>query len=365
VLTARLFSWIIAACLVLSALPARSEPPAALLAHLRRGLNITGWFRFPASRDPAALARWIGDPALADLRRAGFDFVRLAIDPAVVDSAALREAAVTAVCRLRRQDLTVIVDAHPTGWHLETDAADRARLRAFWAAMAPALRRCDPSRIVPEVLNEPVFPGDAPGWASLQHAILLDLRAALPDSTILLTGADWGSIAGLLALSPEADPNVLYSFHFYDPVELTSLAAWRPGLDRAALARLPFPVTDRTACEATNPAANPTGEVARYYCATDWNQDAIAQRLGAAVAWAEAHHVHLLAGEFGATTALNPAARLAWLGSVRQALQAHGIGWALWGYDDIMGFAVPRPPPPRPILNNNILTALGLRPAGL
>ncbi len=95
---------------------------------------------------------------------------------------------------------------------------------------------------MPEVLNEPVFPGDPAGWAALQHAGAGRHPAGPAQATVILTGQDWGSIGGLLALTPENDPNVIYSFHFYDPAELTSLAAYRPGLDRAALARLPFPV---------------------------------------------------------------------------------------------------------------------------
>ena len=42
------------------------------------------------------------------------------------------------------------------------------------------------------------------------------------------------------------------------------------------------------------------------------------------------------------------------------AAEAHGIGWALWGYDDIMGFALPRPIPPAPVLDPAVLRALGL-----
>ncbi len=57
-------------------------------ARLSHGINITGWFRFPPSRDPAALEGYLSDPALADLRRAGFDFVRLAVDPDVVETPA-------------------------------------------------------------------------------------------------------------------------------------------------------------------------------------------------------------------------------------------------------------------------------------
>ena len=349
--------WI--AMLLFLAMPAGAQPPESRLALLRHGVNITGWFRYPASRDPAALTRWMSDAAMADLHRAGFGFVRLAMDPAVLDGPGVLDSAVAAVCRLQLQGLAVVVDAHPEGWHLETSAADRARLRAFWQRMAPALRRCDANLVVPEILNEPVFPGDPAAWADLQHAILTDIRNALPHSTILLTGHDWGSIRGLLALRPEADPNVIYSFHFYDPPELTSLAAYRPNLDRSALARLPFPVTGPDACDAIA-ADPPTRDTIRYYCRMGWDRAAIEQRIAAAASWASTHRVTLLAGEFGASAALNPAARLAWLSTVRQALDASGTGWALWGYDDIMGLAVPRPPVVRPVLDDNVLGALGL-----
>ncbi len=348
------------AMMLLLALPSWAQPPESRLALLRHGVNITGWFRYPVSRVPVALARWMTDAAMADLHRAGFGFVRLAMDPAVLESPGVLDVAVAAVCRLQRQGLAVVVDAHTEGWYLETSAMDRARLHDFWRTMASALRRCEPNLTFPEILNEPVFPVDTAGWAALQHAILSDIRVALPDSTIVLTGQDWGSIRGLLALTRETDPNVVYSFHFYDPPELTSLAAYRANLDRAALARLPFPVTDRMACEATATANPATADLMRYYCGMGWNQAAIGQRIEAAASWARNNRVALLAGEFGASSALNPAARMVWLSTVRQALEASGIGWALWGYDDIMGFAVPRPPVARPVLDDNVLQALGL-----
>ena len=88
----------------------------------------------------------------------------------------------------------------------------------------------------------PVFAGAPRAWQALQDDALATVRAALPGATVILTGADWGGIDGLVGLRPVADPNVIYSFHFYEPSELTALAAYRPGLDRAALAPLlPFP----------------------------------------------------------------------------------------------------------------------------
>jgi hypothetical protein len=98
----------------------------------------------------------------------------------------------------------------------------------------------------------------------------------------------------------------------------------------------------------------------RYYCAFGWDSGRLGGRLDRVAAWAQQHHVALLAGEFGATASLNPAARLAWLKTVRDGLEARGIGWALWGYDDVMGFAIQPPPGARPRLDPAVLSALGL-----
>ena len=341
----------------------RAEP-SATPPPLTRGINITAWFRFPASRDPAALAAYLSDQALADLRATGFDFVRLAVDPDIVDSAAQRSVLIAAIRRIQRQGLTVIVSPHPHDWRLETDPADRERLFAFWKTLAAALRPLDPARTVPELLNEPVFVNDPTAWAALQHRLLADIRHALPHATVVLTGQDWGSIGGLLALPPEDDRNVIYSFHFYDPAELTSLAAYRPGLDRIAVARLPFPVDDRVRCDlaADRSADTATRDLMRYYCNFGWDTSRIAAPIDRAAAWARANHVRLLAGEFGASAALNPTARLAWLHSVSDTLAKRDIGWALWGYDDVMGLGVSRPPTRRPRLDSAVLTALGMTP---
>ena len=56
--------------------------------------------------------------------------------------------------------------------------------------------------------------------------------------------------------------------------------------------------------------------------------------------------------------------RRAWPGSatVREACEQQGFGWALWGYDDSMGFAL-HPPGDRRRLDPAVLRALGLVPS--
>ncbi len=345
---------LLAAALALTLLAATNEPPAAL----RRGVNITHWFRFPPSGDPAALRAYLDDAALEELRRAGFTFVRIPVQP---DLLSAPDALADAVARVQRHHLAVVVALFATGWHLETDPTDRARLLATWRSLASMLRRFDAKATFPEVLNEPVFAGDPGAWAGLQHQALMAIRATLPTNTIVISGADWGGIGGLLSLPPEQDPNVVYSFHFYDPAELTTLGAYRSDLDSAVMARLPFPAPDRAACQAMADSAGdrPTANLMRYYCAQRWDGAKIAARVAVAGAWARRHRVRVFAGEFGASQRLNAPARLAWLTTVRQACERLGIGWALWGYDDSMGFAL-HPPGDRRPMDPAIIRALGL-----
>ncbi len=268
---------------------------------------------------------------------------------------------VEAIRRLQHVGLAVIVSLHPNGWHLETEPADQAHLVDAWRRLGPLLAPLDPRLTVPELLNEPVFPGDPAAWQQLQHRLLTALRKVLPGRLIVLTGNDWGSVDGLLAMTPEPDPDVLYSVHLYDPAELTSLAAWRGGLDRAALAQLPFPAFDDAACRVAGARTDPqTAGVIDYYCIQHWDVARVAARLAAAVAWGRRHATPVLLGEFGATAALNPLARLTWLRGVRTAAEDAGMPWALWGYDDIMGLNVRRPPGASPPLDPAVLHALGL-----
>ena len=340
---------------------ADARPPDDRMALLRRGVNITAWFRFPASLSPPALRGYLGNSAIAGLREAGFTFVRLPVDPALLAHPAVPSALTEAIRRLRDAGLGVVVSLHPANWDLESSAADRAALHDAWRRLGPLLAGLGADRVFAEALNEPVFPGDPAGWHALQRGVLATIRASLPRHTVILTGHDWSSIAGLEALAPEPDGNAVYTFHLYEPVDLTSLAAWKPGLDRSVLARLPFPVRDRAGCEAIAATADAdTAGMIRYYCAVGWNDSHISRRISAAAAWGRRNGVAVLAGEFGASAHLNPEARASWLRAVRTACEVEGIGWALWGYDDVMGFGQPRPPGPSPVLNATVLRALGM-----
>ena len=342
------------------------QPPPDRVARLARGINVTNWFRYPGNAKPAALRAYLSDTAIDELRKAGFTAVRIAVQPEFLLHDATRyDLLIESVARVEWRGLAVVIALHPAEWRLETSETDRTALRAVWNELAPRIRSLDPRLTFPELLNEPVFPGMPDSWARLQHEMLASVRASLPDHTVVLTGNDWGSVAGLLALRPEPDANVVYSFHFYEPAELTSLAAYRAGLDREVLARLPFPVDDRGACFRLADQTDPgTAGLIRFYCGLRWTAGRVGDRIDSAAAWARRNHAVVLLGEFGASAKLAPDSRFAWLKAVREHCERAGIGWTLWGYDDVMGFGVPPPPQPRPALDRGVLRSLGLDARG-
>ena len=122
--------------------------------------------------------------------------------------------------------------------------------------------------------------------------------------------------------------------------ELTALGAYRPGLDAGSMARLPFPAADQAACRATADAARdpPTADLMRFYCAQRWDVAKLAARIAEAGAWAQRHHVAVIAGEFGAAQQLNAPARLAWLTAVRDGLRAAGDRLGAVGLRRLDGF---------------------------
>ena len=354
--------------LALLAPAARAEVPASRLATLAHGVNFTNWFRYPARQDEAQFRDYIDNATLAGLHRAGFTFVRLAVQPELMldpdgrpDGHRLGLLA-GAVARIERAHLGVVVGFHPQTWHLESSAAEQAQLQDLWGALAQRLRPLDPALTFPEVLNEPVFANAEPAWEALQQNVLARIRAALPGATVVLTGTDWGSIDGLLRLHPVADGNAVYSFHTYEPQVLATLGGFEPGLDHAALAHLPFPVVGAHACDAAESATTQprTRDVIRFYCSEHWDAAKVRARIDQAAEWGRRNHAPLLAGEFGASDQLPPATRLAWMAAMRRAFEADGIGWALWGYDDSLGFNIHPGRRPRLPLDPALLRTLGL-----
>ncbi|WP_428390204.1 glycoside hydrolase family 5 protein [Lichenicoccus sp.] len=338
--------WAAVGLLICMAQASAAVPPARL-AVLDRGINIVHWFRFVSNQNARAMAAYMGEPALVDLKKAGFTYVRLAVGPEEVMSGNHIEAdkltaLESAIARIEHAGLGVMVEAHPEkieNWDLQNNAMARQELFGFWHDLAPALKPFPAALTFPELVNEPSVK-DPAQWDALQRQLLAQVRDALPKDTIILTGSDWSSIDGLLKVRPVADANVVYSFHSYEPQLLALLGFWDSAINKKQLAaNLPFPASDPKQCKAAIAAITDphTHAVAEYWCSLHPDDAMISRNLARATQWGHEHRVSVAMTEFGASSELNSPARLAYFSAVRRSAEKLGLPWALWGLDDQMG----------------------------
>lgn len=359
-----------AASLSIAGCTAPGGVPADRLARLARGVNMSHWFaQAPFSR-ATLQSRHTADEFHA-LRRVGLTHVRFPLDPYVLfserdparldpDRLPLLDAALDMILQA---DLAVIVELHPEDRFVDRLAVDDGFVDAvvqFWRALAAHLGKRDPGMLFLEALNEAHF-DNPPRWEAVLRRFLAAMREGAPRHTLIASGDGWASIDGLVQLTPVADRNVVYNFHFYEPFEFTHQGAtWGYEMWRHYRG-VPYPVDGDRIAAALAMIDNPRArDEIRFYGLSGWGAARIGQRLDQAAAWGALHNVPLTCNEFGVYRLISaPADRLAWLTDVRTALEQRRIGWAMWDYAG--GFSLTRDGMNDRSLDDATLRALGLQ----
>jgi endoglucanase len=327
---------------------AATSSPASLAARraqlLHRGVNASMWFAQAGDYSPARLRSYTTADDIALMQRMGFDHVRLSVDgdellraapPNGLNATFIAELD-TAVNTMLKDGLRVIVDVHPSDEfkrQLQTDDDAITRFLRLWNALAGHYAQTDPERLFFEVLNEPEFE-DAQQWAAVQTRAIAAIRQAAPHHTIIATAVHYSGLTDLLALEPVTDPNVIYTFHDYEPFPFTHQGATWAMAEVRPLRRVPYPSSPENIEAAI---AQEQSLVDQHWIDTyglnRWDAARIRSELSFAGKWAALHHVPVYCGEFGVYQPYaDPAMRAAWLRDTRTALEEQGIGWAVWDY---------------------------------
>ena len=324
-------------------------------------------------------------PRPEDLRRlaaAGFDFVRIPVDPGPFLEAPdghrkqLMASLVAAVRKALDAGLSVVVNIQANEathyYRSETlissvHAPLFAAYRTFVVACAEALAAMGP-RVALEPVNEPPQGCGAASWLAVQTALFEGVRARSSTLTLIATGSCGSMVGGLMALDPKplaAFSPVLFTFHFYEPY-LFSLqgAPWMGEPVYRSLNAVPWPASagslDKTLSavkarmsldsgrspSAKRDALAITERLMRQYFDADPGPGFLALYLDKVSAWARAHAIpndHVIMGEFGAVKSwgavvgASASDRARYVRDVREAAEARGFGWAFWNLFDSMG----------------------------
>lgn len=292
-----------------SAASAQTGPAWTTARRLRRGVNIIGYD--PLWRDPAK-ARF-RPRHFRIIKQGGFDFVRVVLQSFAHMDAQDRldpqwlETLDGVVRQATEAGLGVILDEHDFNRCSDDPDACEPKLVAFWEQIGARYRDA-PDTVLFELLNEPHAPLDAPRWNAMLARLIPVVRATNPGRTLVIGPTRWNNLEELPGLAlPQADRNILVTFHSYEPFRFTHQGApWAE--DMKAVKNVPFTAADEARIKA--------------------DYDTVA-------AWSKANDRPVLMGEFGAyeKSGTPVAARARYTATVRREAEAHGFPWAYWQFD--------------------------------
>jgi aryl-phospho-beta-D-glucosidase BglC (GH1 family) len=341
--------------------------------HLQHGINASQWFsQSPNDYSAARTNRYMDSGDIALMARLGFDHVRLCIDPVPLQqypraadglNADFLGRLDRAVDTMLADGLAVLIDLQPEdSFKQPLRTSDEAvdRLVMLWRKLAAHYANRDPDRVFFEILNEPEV-SDSYRWAGIQARVAVAIREAAPRNTIIATGSNYADIVDLLTQHPIADGNVIYTFHFYDPHEFTHQgASW--GVPWWSYTHgIPYPPTDASMPALLRQVPDDANRFTlENYWLDHWDGRRIRMLIDEAAAWARENDVPLICNEFGAyRNFTDPVSRSNWIHDVRIALEADGIGWAMWDYRGDFGVVTKHDGQPAQV-DGAIVGALGL-----
>jgi aryl-phospho-beta-D-glucosidase BglC (GH1 family) len=351
-----------------------SSVPASRLAHLRHGINLSEWFAQvydPRGYTKEHFETWTTSADIALIKSAGFDHVRLSVNPEPMMDAARHSGGSAeyfgyldaAMKMILDAGLAVELDMHP-------DSDFKARLKDddfverfadLWRTVAKhySSPSWDSDRVFFEILNEPEM-RDPYRWYGVEAKLAAAIRRGAPSNTILAAGARWDDDDDMIFLEPLRDPNVIYVFHFYDPHIFTHQGATWGSYYWRWVSQLHYPSDPQNAAAVAQkvPEAISRLSVIRYG-QDHWGPERVEAEINQAADWAKQNHVPLVCNEFGAFRyGVEPQDRAAWIKDVRTSLERHEIGWAMWDYSG--GFGVGTKKDGKATLDENTVRALGL-----
>ena len=289
---------------------------------------------------------FITEDDIKKIAAAGFDHVRLPVDYNIFENedgsenTAWIEYVTKTVEWAEHAGLSIILDLHKAPGYDFNDAGDSEKNNLFtrdalkdrflnlWTKIAEKYGKYP--HVAFELLNEVVEKENAELWNDLISRSVQAIRKVNKDTLIIYGGIQWNSVKTLKLLEKPVDKNVLFTFHFYEPLIFTHQKAyWVKGMD---------PDEDIFYPEAMSYYNEKSerlgfqGEVAREAATKTMGAEFIEEMIREAIAAAEAAGVGLYCGEFGVIDRAPIEDTYRWFVDVNEVFRKYNIGYALWTY---------------------------------
>lgn len=277
---------------------------------ISRGINIGNALEAPIEGQWGVV---IKDEYFKLIKEAGFDHVRIPIRwsahaelkfPYTIDSSFFNRVD-HVVNEALKNGLYVILNIHHYEEIMREPEKHKERFLKLWEQISKHYENY-PERLWFELLNEPCNRLTSSLWNQyLKEAINL-IRKTNRTRKIIVGPTDWNSIYKLRELEIPNDPNIIVTFHYYNPFLFTHQGAeW----------------------------VSPSPPVGTKWLGTFIEKSMISGELDMAVEWAKKHNnVPLFLGEFGAYSKADMDSRVRWTSYVARSAEERGIAWCYWEF---------------------------------
>lgn len=188
-----------------------------------------------------------------------------------------------------------------------------------------------------EVLNEPNGI-DGQSWDSIQQNVITAIRSVDTIHTIIAGPVNWNNYNNLEDLSEYSDSNLIYTFHFYDPLVFTHQgASWTdPPMD--SLSGVPFPYNPVTMPACPDDLSGTWVESSLNVYPDEGTEAYVKELLDIPALFKSQRKAAVFCGEIGVSMHNAGAIdRNLWHNRVRSCLEDSGIAWSIWAYTGEFG----------------------------
>lgn len=298
---------------------------------IQRGTNIAHWLS-QSGRRGEERANFFTEKDIAYIDSVGFDHIRLPIDEVQMwDENGAREDSAfqlldECLTWCRDAGLRVVLDLHILRSHhfnedekpLWTKPEEQDKFISLWKDLSSFVGHWPNGMLAYEFMNEPVA-DDPEQWNVLLARVADSIRNWEPERVLVIGSNRWQSANTFDQLRvPANDPNILLSFHFYEPFHLTHYqASWTDLKDFQGQVNYPGQIV-------TNGSLP---EEKRIY-----NLDTLEKMMQKPIHLADSLNLPLYCGEFGVIDKSPVEAKLAWYRDMVAIFEKNNIAYANWNY---------------------------------
>ena len=213
---------------------------------------------------------------------------------------------------------------------LFTDRKEQIRFYDLWKQLSQELHTYSVDFLAYELMNEPVA-DDHEQWNNIVAECVRTIRQLEPGRSLLVGSNRWQGYETMRYLKiPENDPNLIISFHYYNPFLLTHYrAGWTNVKDYTGKVHYPGKLI---ADEDLKQLKGELYDKFAYWNKVEFNKEVIEKHFKEVVDFARIHQLPLYCGEFGCIAATPKADKERWYQDMIELFDKYGIARANWDY---------------------------------